>query len=319
MIPEHRAQPRRASAAVRDGRLWRRRTVHQRQCRGVQPADRFGSRRPRRYRSAPSVPCRPYRTPEPSGARYPHRRPAAKALPPTAAPTAASAHRSLGHASYGSCPAAPQIPPATNRAATGAVHGPATVNATSASPCAPTARNAHCANAIGQPDRYRLGYAHPGHASPGTQTTRNRRQPPIDRRRRISLITAITDRIHVATRPTRQRRLPTCRQEPQQHINIHLRQTQLLASQPPRERQQVIGVGPAGSRGEIPVSQIPQEFVDQSELLRGRSAQLPDAVVVHSHGQFLRHEMYISHLAPPRSRTTGKRRVEGQPTPQLAG
>src|SRR6478735_7942924 len=61
-------------------------------------------------------------------------------------PTAASAHRSLGHASYGSCPAAPQTPPATNRAATGAVHGPATVNATSASPCAPTARNAHCAN-----------------------------------------------------------------------------------------------------------------------------------------------------------------------------
>ena len=28
-----------ASVAVRDGRLWRRRTVHQRQCRGVQPAD----------------------------------------------------------------------------------------------------------------------------------------------------------------------------------------------------------------------------------------------------------------------------------------
>ena len=68
---------------------------------------------------------------------------------------------------------------------------------------------------------------------PEREQARNRRQPPIDRRRRIPLTAAVANRIHISPRPTRQRRLPTRGQEPQQHIDIHLRQGQLLIIEPP--------------------------------------------------------------------------------------
>lgn len=120
---------------------------------------------------------------------------------------------------------------------------------------------------------------------PEREQTRNRRQPPIDRGRRITLTAAVADRVHIAPRPTRQRRLPTSGQEPQQHIDIHVQECQILVTEPSRERQKVIGVGPAGPRRKVPVSQISEELVHQSEFVRSGPAQLPDAVLIDSRRQ----------------------------------
>ena len=80
------------------------------------------------------------------------------------------------------------------------------------------------------PARHRVARARVAHL-PEREQRRDRRQPPVDRRRRIAGVAAVADRIHIPARTPRQHRLPARGEKPQQHIDIHVR-----PSRSPRRR-----------------------------------------------------------------------------------
>ena len=65
----------------------------------------------------------------------------------------------------------------------------------------------------------------------------DRRQPPVHRRRRITGVAAVADRVHVGTRTARQFRGAARGEEPQQLIDGYLLQVHTLAGQPARQVQ----------------------------------------------------------------------------------
>lgn len=119
---------------------------------------------------------------------------------------------------------------------------------------------------------------------------RDRRQPPVDRRRCIARVAAIPDRVHVPTRTPRQDRLPARGKEPQQHVDIHPGQPDPLTVQPPGKGQQIKRIGPPGPRRVIPVREVPQELVDQPEPGHTRTGQPPHLAVAHHAQLVIRHE-----------------------------
>ena len=144
----------------------------------------------------------------------------------------------------------------------GSRRGSAAGTGTSVGPGAPATRPAVRSSTGGPPrsgapgDQGRIPHR------PEIEQTRDRRHPPVDRRRGIPGRPAGPQRHHVPTRLTGQHRGPAERQEPQQRIGCHLADRQFLIDQPPGERQQVERVGPFRPRRVTPISDIPQEIVD---------------------------------------------------------
>ncbi len=108
----------------------------------------------------------------------------------------------------------------------------------------------------------------PSLKNPEIEQPRDRRHPPVDRRRGIPGRPAGPQPHHIPAGLTRQHRSPAERQEPQQHIGCHRCDRQVLIDQPPGECQQVEGIRPFCPRRVTPISDIPQELVDHRQIRR---------------------------------------------------
>jgi hypothetical protein len=110
------------------------------------------------------------------------------------------------------------------------------------------------------------------------EQTRQRRQPPVDGPRRITRAAPIADREHVAAMLMRQHLRAARPQVAQQDIGVDGCDAELLGGHPPREVQQVIGVGTHRQGCVVAIDEVPQELVDQLDPVEPVADQHPRLV-----------------------------------------
>lgn len=110
---------------------------------------------------------------------------------------------------------------------------------------------------------------------PEREHRRDRRQPPVDRRRRVAGVAAVADRIHVSARTPRRCRFTTRGQKTQQHIDFHPRQLNILRVEPASEREQVKRIGTTRTWRVVPVGEVAEELIHQPVAVRPISRQRP--------------------------------------------
>jgi hypothetical protein len=253
---------RQRSAAGPGSVPWRPGTACRCPTRAARPAGRPGSPRQRRRPTGPAVTGFPCRSPSATGRRYQRRRRPCRAPQPSAIRNRASALRSLGPARCGSSPATQPPPAATAPSAGTWVPAAAAMTGSSdGGPYAPHSRALAADPPAGLPalrDRaHGLRVAHRRER----EQPRDRREPAIDRRRRLLIHPAPRQQDDVRARTARQPGLTAGPQEPQQRLRRHPGKQQVLGSQPPAERQKVIAIGTHRLRRVVPVSQIRQVLI----------------------------------------------------------
>ena len=154
---------------------------------------------------------------------------------------------------------------------------------------------------------------------PEREQPADRGQPPVHRRRRQPLPRPPAG-MPRARRAARGARAAAGRQEPQQDFGVDLVEPPVLLSQPAQQRQQVERVAPSRPGRIVAVAQIPQEVVDQPDVIAVRAGQHP-AVVPSLDPQLdhRRHETCINQQTGQRGKHPAHHGVSPQHRERLAG